>query len=97
MSETCRVLFQNKFENLVHLVRFIIRVYHDAWSAECQMFIAVLSQALFYMNFCINADFILLSGKYTYILTLQRGVTSTARMLHALTHSSISRQVREQM
>jgi len=32
-----------------------------------------------------------------YILTLQRGVTGTARMLHALTHSSISRQVREQM
>ena len=29
-------------------------------------------------------------------LTLQRGVTGTARMLHALTHSSISRQVREQ-
>jgi len=26
-----------------------------------------------------------------------RGVTSPARMLHALTHSSISRQVREQM
>ena len=32
-----------------------------------------------------------------YLLTLQRGVTGTARMLHALTHSSISRQVREQM
>ena len=31
-------------------------------------------------------------------LTLQRGVRGTARMLHALTHSSfISRQVREQM
>ena len=30
-------------------------------------------------------------------LTLQRGVTGTARMLHALTHSSISRQAREQM
>ena len=31
------------------------------------------------------------------LLTLQRGVMGTARMLHALTHSSISRQVREQM
>ena len=31
------------------------------------------------------------------LLNLQRGVTGTARMLHALTHSSISRQVREQM
>ena len=35
--------------------------------------------------------------KGTQLLTLQRGVTGTARMLHALTHSSISRQVREQM
>ena len=25
LSETCRVLFQNKFEKLVHLVGFIIR------------------------------------------------------------------------
>ena len=32
-----------------------------------------------------------------HLLTLQRGVMGTARMLHALTHSSISRQVREQM
>ena len=30
-------------------------------------------------------------------LTLQRGVMGTARMLHALTHLSKSRQVREQM
>ena len=34
---------------------------------------------------------------YLVTLTLQRGVTGTARMLHALTHSSISRKVREQM
>jgi len=36
MSETCRVLFQNKFEKLVHLVGFIIRIYHDARSSEGQ-------------------------------------------------------------
>jgi len=35
--------------------------------------------------------------KISQSLTLQRGVTGTAHMLHALTHSSISRQVREQM
>jgi len=28
---------KNKFEKLVHLVGFIIRVYHDARSAECQI------------------------------------------------------------
>jgi len=34
LSETCRVLFQNKFEKLVHLVGFIIRIYQDARSPE---------------------------------------------------------------
>ena len=28
---------KNKFEKLVHLVGFIIRIYHDAWSPERQM------------------------------------------------------------
>jgi hypothetical protein len=32
MSETCRVSFQNKFQKLVHLVGFIIRIFHDARS-----------------------------------------------------------------
>ena len=27
---------KNKFEKLVHLVGFIVRIYHDAWSAERQ-------------------------------------------------------------
>jgi hypothetical protein len=34
LSETCRVSFQNKFEKLVHLVGFIIRICHDARSSE---------------------------------------------------------------
>ena len=29
--------FRNKFEKLVHLVSFTIRVYHDARSSECQV------------------------------------------------------------
>jgi len=33
-SETCRVSFQNKFEKLVYLVGFIIRIYHDTRSHE---------------------------------------------------------------
>jgi hypothetical protein len=28
---------KNKFEELVHLVGFIIRIYHEARSAECQI------------------------------------------------------------
>ena len=37
LSKTCRALFQNKFEKLVHLVGFIIRIYHDARSPETQI------------------------------------------------------------
>ena len=38
LSETCTVLFQkNKYEKLVHLVAFIIRIYHDARSPERQI------------------------------------------------------------
>jgi len=29
---------KNKFEILVHLVDFIIRIYHDARSSECQIY-----------------------------------------------------------
>jgi hypothetical protein len=37
LSETSRVLFQKyKFEKLVHLVGFIIRLHHDAQSSECR-------------------------------------------------------------
>ena len=34
LSETRRVLFQNKFEKLVHLGGFSMRIYHDVRLAE---------------------------------------------------------------
>jgi hypothetical protein len=34
MSETYRVSFKNKFEKLVHLVGFVIKICHDARSHE---------------------------------------------------------------
>ena len=37
LSETCRVLFLETFEKLVHLVGFGIRIHHDARSYECQI------------------------------------------------------------
>ena len=37
LSKICRVSFQNKFEKLVHLVGFIIRICHDARSHLCKM------------------------------------------------------------
>ena len=38
---------KNKFEKLVHLIGFIIRIYHDARSLECQMY-SVVNNTLFY-------------------------------------------------
>jgi hypothetical protein len=34
---------RNKFENLVHLVGFIIRIYHGARSSECQFLLSALN------------------------------------------------------
>jgi len=68
---------------------------------------------VYVVAYCFDVSFINYKKlKFPFSLTLQRGVTSTARhsvnitcrgvtgtarMLHALTHSSISRQVKEQM
>jgi hypothetical protein len=35
-KETVEFYSKNKFEKLVHLVGYIIRIYHDAWSPERQ-------------------------------------------------------------
>ena len=37
LSEICRVLYQNKVEKQCILLAFIIRIYHEAWSSECQI------------------------------------------------------------
>ena len=37
LTETVEFYSKNKFEKLVHVVGFIIRIYHDARSAECQI------------------------------------------------------------
>ena len=36
LFETCRVYSKNKFDKLVHLIGFIIRIYHDVPSPERQ-------------------------------------------------------------
>jgi hypothetical protein len=41
LSEICRVL-SNKFEKLWISLAFIIRIYHDAQSSECQILISLL-------------------------------------------------------
>jgi len=37
LSETCRVVYQNKVEKQCILLASIIRIYHDARSSECQI------------------------------------------------------------
>ena len=44
LSETCRFYLKNKFQKLMHLVGFIIRIYHDARSLESQMFLTIFFQ-----------------------------------------------------
>ena len=51
---TCRVFFfsKNKVEKLVHLVGFIIRIYHDARSPERQ----ILLEDFIFVNFILFSD-----------------------------------------
>jgi hypothetical protein len=42
LPEICRVSFQNKFEKLVDLVGFIVRIFHDARSHERKILWAFL-------------------------------------------------------
>jgi hypothetical protein len=42
-SKRVEFYYKNKFEKLVHLVGFIIRIYHDARSSGCQIRRCVVS------------------------------------------------------
>jgi len=54
LFETCRVLFQNKFEKLVHLVGFIIGIYRDGRSYKCQVYIYIY--LFIYIRLVIDLD-----------------------------------------
>ena len=41
---------KNKFEKLVHLVGFIIRIYHDARSSDCQIYTTYLYICWYIIN-----------------------------------------------
>ena len=45
---------KNKFEKLVHLVGFIIRIYHDVRSSECQNSILNLLLIILLITYIIN-------------------------------------------
>jgi len=57
LSETCKVLFRNKFEQLIHLGGFIIRIYHDARPSERQIrtwWMFVTFEVLMLVSNCIK-------------------------------------------
>ena len=52
---------KNKFQQLVHLVGFIIRIYHDARSSECQICLlrfSVLYSLILKFTYCPFSDVI---------------------------------------
>jgi len=50
---------KNKFEKLVHLVGFIIRIYHDARSSECQICHILINTSIMPINFCVTYGYTL--------------------------------------
>jgi hypothetical protein len=76
---------KNKFEKLVHLVGFIIRIYHDARSPECQILYLTLFLVvvLFYVflscsRYCLFCDVICIVCVYMCIVLLPPGGYPTA-------------------
>jgi len=63
---------KNKFVKLVHLVGFIIRIYHGARSSECQKSLIVLAAYPQYaVGLCRSAhvaDSVLLNSRADYII-----------------------------
>jgi len=54
---------KNKFEKLVHLVGFIIIIYHNAWSSECQKLNFTCQKSHIWQN-CQNTFLLLLHLLY---------------------------------
>jgi len=50
LSERCRVLFLKKFEKLVYLVGFIIRIYYHARTPEPQAQNQILSKMIYFIG-----------------------------------------------
>ena len=50
---------RNKFEKLVHLFGFIVRLYHEAWSPERQIFIQILQGKNFVIYPCTHCVYCL--------------------------------------
>jgi hypothetical protein len=59
LSETCRVSYRNKFEKLVHLFAFIIRICHDARSHERKKQVTFIYKSV--VLFGIMARFLILT------------------------------------
>jgi len=59
LSDICKESYsKNKFEKLVLLVGFVIRIYHDARSSKCQIFVSGL-----FNDFESSSDYLVLKEK----------------------------------
>jgi hypothetical protein len=63
---------KNKFEELVHLVGFIIRIYHDAQSSECQII-----KLLYWSNFAHNDNVLFSTDSDSGAVSLKRDLPHT--------------------
>jgi hypothetical protein len=88
LSETCTVLFQNKFEKLVHLVGFIIRIYHDARSSECQILCVWANSDKVDINLLENTDVTEMCLQWTVVS--KRCAASTGRLKTNAVQNDIS-------
>ena len=61
---------KNKFEKLVHLFGFVIRMYHDARSPECQMQKTIYRKK---RKLCISGEF----GWFSVITIVQQCTVQT--------------------
>jgi hypothetical protein len=62
LPQICRFWFQNKFAKLVHLVGFIIKIFHDARPREIKKklfsFVSNYSFRLFHFDLCGDFNFV---------------------------------------
>jgi len=91
LSETWRVLFQNKFEKLVHLIGFIIRIYNDARSSECQIKLALFhaNNNVYYIPIMSTGSYAIIKPPTTKLCSSMIAVYSSACRLTALQYSSV--------
>ena len=73
----------------MHLVGFIIRVYHDAWSSECQMHCFIFCFSILIYTILLTVHYKCLIVQYarvkTFLWSISSCVVLTVNILYTLT------------